>query len=57
MNAWWLAIDLNYCSYAELNARRVIAQGWLQLGDLRPYESYRESRRAGLLTQATAACS
>jgi hypothetical protein len=32
--AWWLAVDTQYTSYAELKARHVIAQGWPRLGDL-----------------------
>lgn len=36
-NAWWLAVDTSYCSYAELKARKVVAQGWPRLGDLSAY--------------------
>ena len=37
MNTWWLAIDRNQrnASYEELKHRRVVAQGWPKLGDLR----------------------
>ena len=36
MNTWWLAIDKNHehSSYLELKNRKVVAQGWSQLGDL-----------------------
>lgn len=36
MNIWWLATAENdgYCSYNELKHRKVLAQGWSQLGDL-----------------------
>jgi len=37
VNVWWLGVDLNYTSYHELKARRVIAQGWPKLGDLKRY--------------------
>ena len=37
MNIWWLATAKNdgYCSYNELKYRKVLAQGWSQIGDLR----------------------
>lgn len=35
MSTWWLAIDTNYTSYEELKNRKVLAQGWPQVGDLR----------------------
>jgi hypothetical protein len=35
MNTWWLAIDKNHTSYEELKSRKVVAQGWPQVGDLR----------------------
>ena len=34
MNVWWLALDLDWTSYDEIRTRRVIAQGWPQIGDL-----------------------
>lgn len=34
MNTYWLAIDTKYTSYLELKHRKVIAQGWPDLGDL-----------------------
>ena len=34
MNIWWLAISLKHTSYAELKHRKVVAQGWPELGDL-----------------------
>jgi len=36
VNVWWLAIDRNegYASFEELKHRRVIAQGWPDLGDM-----------------------
>lgn len=36
MNIWWLATAQNdgYCSYNELKYRKILAQGWPQLGDL-----------------------
>lgn len=34
MDVWWLALDTEYTSYLELKRRRVIAQGWPQVGDL-----------------------
>ena len=37
MNTWWLAIDRNQgnASYKELKNRKVVAQGWPKLRDLR----------------------
>ena len=35
MNTWWLAIDRSCTSYQELKHRKVVAQGWNDLGDLR----------------------
>lgn len=35
MNVWWLAIDTDHTSYELLKERKVIAQGWKLLGDLR----------------------
>ena len=37
MNTWWLAIDRNQgnASYEKLKNRKVVAQGWPKLGDLR----------------------
>ncbi len=35
MNIWWVALDLKYTSYEEVKHRKVIAQGWPQIGDLR----------------------
>ena len=35
INTWWLAIDKKYTSYEELKHRKVVAQGWPELGDLR----------------------
>lgn len=34
MATWWLAIDKQYTSYAELKHRKVIAQGWPEIDDL-----------------------
>lgn len=36
MNIWWLATSAkdNYCSYEELKQRKVLAQGWPEIGDL-----------------------
>lgn|SRR5574337_48715 len=34
MTTWWLAIDRRYTSYNELKYRKVIAQGWPDLGNL-----------------------
>jgi hypothetical protein len=34
MNTWWSAIDTEHTSYDELKHRRVIAQGWKDLGDI-----------------------
>ena len=36
MNIWWLATAKRdgYCSYNELKYRKLLAQGWPQLGDL-----------------------
>ena len=34
VNIWWLAIDTHYSSYIELKQRKVIAQGWPELGNL-----------------------
>jgi hypothetical protein len=34
MATWWLAIDKNYTSYAELKHRKVVAQGWPDIGNL-----------------------
>lgn len=34
MAVWWLAIDRTYTSYLELKYRKVVAQGWPDLGDL-----------------------
>ena len=34
MNTYWLAIDTKCTSYLELKHRKVIAQGWPDLGDL-----------------------
>ena len=38
MPTWWLAIDRNQenTSYEELKRRKVVAQGWPDLGDLLP---------------------
>lgn len=35
MDIWWLALDLNHTSYEEVKHRKVIAQGWPEIGDLR----------------------
>ena len=35
MSTWWLAIDRNYTSYDELKYRKVVAQGWPGIGDLK----------------------
>ena len=35
MQTWWLAIDTDYTSYQQLKDRKVMAQGWPQVGDLR----------------------
>jgi hypothetical protein len=35
MSTWWLAISKKHTSYNELKHRKVIAQGWPDLGDLR----------------------
>ncbi|MFI0398468.1 MAG: hypothetical protein ACH34X_05280 [Thiolinea sp.] len=35
MNTYWLAIDTENTSYTELQGRKVVAQGWPQLGDLK----------------------
>ena len=35
MSTWWLAIDKQYTSYLELKYRKVVAQGWPDLDDLR----------------------
>ena len=35
MNTWWLATSKDYTSYLELKYRKVVAQGWSELGDLR----------------------
>jgi len=34
MNTWWSAVDIEWCSYEELKHRKVVAQGWRDLGDL-----------------------
>lgn len=34
-NVYWLAIDKDHTSYKELVDRRVVAQGWRMLGELR----------------------
>lgn len=34
MATWWLAIDKNYTSYAELKHRKIIAQGWPDIGNI-----------------------
>jgi hypothetical protein len=34
MKTWWLAIDKDHCSYLELKHRKVVAQGWCDLGSL-----------------------
>lgn len=34
MNIWWLAVDVDYASYRDLQLRQVVAQGWRQMGDL-----------------------
>lgn len=36
MNIWWLATSKNegHCSYNELKYRKILAQGWPNLGDL-----------------------
>jgi hypothetical protein len=34
MATWWLAIDRQYTSYDELKHRKVVAQGWPDLGNL-----------------------
>lgn len=34
MTAWLIAIDKEYCSYEELKYRKVIAQGWADIGNL-----------------------
>jgi hypothetical protein len=36
MTIWLLAIDLDCCTYKELKYRKVIAQGWADIGDLSP---------------------
>ncbi|OQB47424.1 MAG: hypothetical protein BWY02_02136 [bacterium ADurb.Bin157] len=54
MNIWWLATAQNdgYCSYNELKYRKVLAQGWSQIGDLRALlplqneEKFQETIRA-----------
>jgi MoxR-like ATPase len=33
-DVWWLAIDIKWSSYEELKQRKVVAQGWPDLGDL-----------------------
>jgi len=35
MNTWWLAIDRQCTSYLELKHRKVVAQGWPDLDDLK----------------------
>jgi hypothetical protein len=35
MRTWWLAMDKDHTSYEELKSRKVVAQGWPQVGDLR----------------------
>jgi len=35
MKTWWLALDRKYTSFEEIKHRRVVAQGWPLLGDLR----------------------
>jgi len=37
MSVWWLAIAENegHATYQQLKERRVVAQGWPDLGDLR----------------------
>lgn len=34
MATWWLAIDRQYTSYDELKHRKMVAQGWPDLGNL-----------------------
>lgn len=34
MNTWWTAIELDTSSYEEIKHRKVIAQGWSNLGTL-----------------------
>lgn len=34
MATWWLAIDKNFTSYAELKHRKIIAQGWPDIGNI-----------------------
>ncbi len=34
MKTWWLGIDTKYCSYVELKYRKIVAQGWGDLGSL-----------------------
>jgi hypothetical protein len=34
MTTWWLAIDRQHTSYEELKHRKVVAQGWPDLGNL-----------------------
>lgn len=34
MNIWWSAIDLVHASYEEMKHRKVVAQGWCNLGNL-----------------------
>ena len=34
MATWWLAIDRQYTSYDELKHRKIVAQGWPDLGNL-----------------------
>ena len=33
-NTWWMSLDINYVRYQEVKVRKVVAQGWPQLGDL-----------------------
>ena len=35
MATWWLALDIDHTSYDEVKTRKVIAQGFRAIGDLR----------------------
>jgi len=41
MEVWWLATSKNdgHCSYNELKYRKVLAQGWPEIGDISAFES------------------